>query len=96
MNYRASRVLNVTLDSNQTVVEGQTIVVFGILIANSTNQAAEITIQDGEGDNTIVLTVPAQDSREIRTEFVAHKGLVFTTIGNANVYATIFHSQVGA
>lgn len=96
MNYRASRTTRVTLDQDRVIASGDTITVFGIIVANSANQPAEVDIQDASGNNKITITVPAQDSRESKIEWIADGGVLIDSIGDSNVIVTVFHSQPGS
>ncbi len=95
MDYRASRLSFVTLDADRTIASGSTIVVFGIVVANSTVNVAEVHILDGDQTNRLVITVPPKDSKWIDIEWIADNGLIIDSIGSADVFVTVFHSQAG-
>jgi hypothetical protein len=96
VNYRASVVTRVTLDADRQIASGDSIVVFGIVFSNSTTLPAEIDVLDGAGTKHITVTVPPEDTRIVDFEFIADSGLTIDSLGNANVVATVFHSQGGS
>jgi hypothetical protein len=97
MNARGSRVTRVTLDADRTIASGESITVFGFIVANSTQNAAEVNITDGTAvTKQITVTVPAQDSRTFDIEFVSDDGITIDSLGNENVIVTVFHSQGGS
>lgn len=92
MNYRASRVEQVILDDDRTIESGGTITVFGILVANATASAVAVEVQDIAGTANMTIVVPAGDTRLVDVEWVADRGLQFSSVGSVNVIATVFHS----
>ena len=96
MNVRGSRVSRVTLEKDQTIASGQTITVFGIVIANSSPNTAEVDVQDGDGKKAITFTVGSYDTKVFDVEFIADNGLVIHGIFSQDVIVTVFHSQGGA
>lgn len=96
MNVRASEVTRVDLAQDRTIQSGETITVFGIICANSTDQVAEIDILDGNSTKEITITVPPKSSDRITTEWVASNGVVVCGIGSNEVFVTVFHSSGGS
>ncbi len=96
MNYRAAKTTRVTLDADRTIGDGKTITIFGIIIANSASQAAEVDIQDASGNNKLTITVPSQDSKILDVEFIADGGLLIDDIGSDEVIVTVLHSHAGS
>jgi hypothetical protein len=96
MNVRASEVTRVDLAEDRTIASGETITVFGIVCANSTDLVAEIDILDGNAAKEITVTVPPKDTETVNTEWVASNGVVICGIGSNEVFVTVFHSQGGS
>ncbi len=93
--HSATKVTRVVLDVDRTISTGS-IMVYGIIIANSTASAAEIEIEDFSGATRITVTVPALSSETIDFVFLADSGLGISGVGSTAVFATVFHSQDGA
>lgn len=91
----ATRRTRVTLDQDRTIAAGESIIVYYIIVANSSNQAAEVCIQDADGSNEATITVPAQDSRPIEVVWLADTGLRIDGIGSDQVFVTVWHSSGG-
>jgi hypothetical protein len=97
MDYRASKTTRVTLDADRQIGDGQTITVYGIIIANNhATQPASVEFQSADEDVKFTLNCPAQDSKVMDIEFVADKGLEIDSIGDASVIVSVFHSQAGS
>ncbi len=99
MNYRASRTTRVSLEQDQTIQAGESITIFGFLIANATPNTAEVDIKDASGAKNLTFVVPANDSKMFDIEFIADGGLVIDKLigtGSDRVFVTVFHSQGGS
>ena len=96
MNYRASQVTRVDLSQDRTIGNGETITVFGIVLANSSNFDAEIDIEDTAGIKKLTVSVLSHDSKIIDFEFIADGGLQIDSIGSNEIFATVFHTSGGA
>lgn len=97
MDYRASKTTRVTLGSDQVISEGNTITIYGIIIANNhANQPASIEFQTADGAVDFTLNCPAKDSKVMDIEFIADGGLQIDGIADDSVIVSVFHSQDGA
>lgn len=96
MNYRASNASRVELDQDRLISAGKTITVFGIVIANATDNPALVDIQDAAGVNKLTIVVPCKETFEVSTEWIADGGLQIDGIGSALVIVTVFHSSPGS
>ena len=96
MNYRASRSTQSTLLSDATIQSGSTITVFGIILSNTTNQAAEIVFTDASGTLDFTIICPGCDSKISTIQFVADGGLKVSGLGDAGVKVAVFHSSGGS
>ncbi len=93
----ASRVTSknlVTGDLTLTVVSGEPIQVCGILFDNTTGTSIDVTINDGSGTKVGSINVPACESFEVRTHWLADAGLQLVA-GATGIYVTVFHNSPG-
>ena len=95
MNYRASRITSVALDTDQVIGAGETFTVFGFMISNPTANAVEVEFTDGSGNIKFPVTAHACDTLVVPVEFIADKGLGISGGLSAQIKATVFHSQGG-
>lgn len=93
--HNATRVTRVVLDVDRTISTGS-IMVYGIILSNSTASTAEIEIEDVAGNTRITVTVPAMNSETVDFVFLADKGLIISGVGSTEVFASVFHSSEGA
>jgi hypothetical protein len=77
-----------------TVASGQPIQVCGIVFDNNTGSAIRVRINDGEGNKVSSVNVPACESFEMQTQWLADKGLQLVA-ENTGVFVTIFHNSPG-
>lgn len=99
MNYRASVTTRVNLAADRIIQSGQTITVFGFVLANATPNVAEIDVKDATGQKEMTFVVGANDTKLFEIEFIADGGLMIDKIigpGSDRVYVTVFHSQGGS
>jgi hypothetical protein len=96
MNVRASEITRVDLSQDQTIASGETITVFGIVCANSTDQVAEIDIQDGNSTKELTITVPPKNSQICEIEWIASNGIIICGLASTEVFVTVFHSAGGS
>ncbi len=93
----ASRVTSqdlVTGSLTLTVVSGAPIQVCGIVLDNNTGSAIRVTMNSALGTKLFSVNVPACESFEVRTNWLADKGLQLVA-ENAGLYATVFHNSPG-
>jgi hypothetical protein len=98
MNYRASVLTRVTLETDRLIGEGKSITIFGITVANSADLPALVDIQDASGNNKLTIIVPCKESHSIPYEWIADGGLQIDGMssGGADVIVTVAHSQAGS
>lgn len=98
MNYRASKTTTGDLSSNVTIQNGKAITVFGFIIANSSASDVEVTWTTAETSPVTLgyITVRAHDNGVVPIEWIADKGLIFTSASSSSVHVTVFHSAEGA
>ena len=82
-------------ETDTEIESGDTITVYSIVCSNTTTSAETVTIEEA-GTTTIKvrIRVPADNTTEVTTVFLADKGLQVTT--PANTDCVIFHSQPGS
>jgi len=95
MDIRASRVTRVDLSEDRIISDGETITVFGVVVANSLCVPIEVDIEDGTQEKRITVTVPCADSKVIDFSWVADKGVRISGLASDGdmVFVTVFHSQ---
>jgi len=98
MNWRASRTSVGDLSGNFTVASGAPITVFGFIIANSSSSDVEVTWTTAESSPVTIgyMTVRSHDNGVSPIEFIADKGIIFTSASSASIHVTVFHSNPGA
>ncbi len=75
------------------IAGGESIRVHGI-VATSSGGGATVTVLDNAGATIVVINVIANNTFELKTGFMADKGLKITT--SANGTCTVFHTSGGA
>lgn len=98
MNWRAARTSVGDLSSNFTVASGVPITVFGFIVANSSASDVEVTWTTAESSPVTLgyITVRAHDNGTVPIEWIADKGLIFTSASSSSIHVTVFHSNTGA
>jgi hypothetical protein len=77
-----------------TVASGAPIQVCGMVFNNTTGTSIQVTINDGDGNKISAVTVPAYESFEVQTNWLADTGLQLVA-DSTGVYATVFHNSPG-
>lgn len=77
-----------------TVASGAPIQVCGIVLDNNTGSAIRVAINDAEGNKISSVNVPACESFEINTQWLADKGIQLVS-ECTGVFATVFHNSPG-
>ena len=77
-----------------TVANGEPIQVCGIVFDNNTGSAIRIAINDASGNKVSSCNVPACETFEVRTHWLADKGLQIVS-ECTGVYCTVFHNSPG-
>jgi hypothetical protein len=77
-----------------TVAAGQPIQVCGIVFDNNTGTSIRVAINDADGNKIFSVNVPACESFEVRTHWLADTGLQLVA-ENTGVYCTVFHNSPG-
>jgi len=95
MQKQASRSTRGTLGSNLTIQSGETVNLYGIIIANTTSSPVTVDVQDAAGAVVMSYRIPADDTKEFQTDILMDGGMVIASV-NANIIATVFHSFGGA
>jgi hypothetical protein len=93
----ASRVTTqdlVTGSLTMTVSSGQPVQVCGILLDNNTGSAIRVAINDATGTKVFSVNVPACESFEVSTHWLADRGLQLVS-ECTGVFATVFHNSPG-
>ncbi len=81
--------------ADQAVESEQTIIVYGIVCANTTSSAETVLIEEGDGSTVIqTIQVPANSTVVHNIPFLADNGLNVTP--GANTSVTVYHSKGGA
>jgi len=96
MNYRASVLSRVTLETDQTIGDGKTITIFGITVANTLSTPVLVDIQSIAGNNRLSIAVECRDTVTVPIEWIADGGLLIDGLGDSGVIVTVFHSQAGS
>lgn len=98
MNWRAAKTSVGDLNSNFTVASGSPITIFGFVIANSSSSDVEVTWTTAESSPATIgyITVRAHDNGVVPIEWIADKGIIFTSASSASIHVTVFHSNAGA
>jgi len=97
MNWKAAKVTTGALDSDLSIETGNTITVFCIVVANQNDAAVtDVDIKDGDGNVIIPIAVPQNDTVVIDAVWVADNGITVSSLSDANVHVTVFHSQAGS
>jgi hypothetical protein len=95
MDYRAARTTRVDLATDQVILDGQTFIVFGIIVANRSSDNVEVEFQTGTGAVKFTITASCKSSIVDPIEFIADRGLKIDGFtGGGDVIVSIFHSQV--
>lgn len=96
----AAKHTRLTLDQSRLLEDGESVRVYGMVASN--NSASPVTIEVGRARKTGSLgfyihrwAVPANDSKEFHSHFLADQGLRFSPISD-EVEVTVFHSHGGA
>jgi len=84
----------VTGDLTLTVASGQPIQVCGIVFDNNTGSNIRININDASGTKYSSVTVPAYETFEMSTHWLADTGLQIVS-ECTGVYVTVFHNSPG-
>lgn len=84
----------VTGDLTLTVAFGEPIQVCGIVLDNNTGASIQVTINDANGTKISSVNVPACESFEIQTHWLADAGLQLVA-GSTGVSVTVFHNSPG-
>jgi hypothetical protein len=77
-----------------TVASGQPVQVCGILFDNNTGSAIRVAINDATGTKITSVNVPACESFELRTHWLADTGLQLVS-ECTGVHVTVFHNSPG-
>jgi hypothetical protein len=77
-----------------TVVGGQPIQVCGIVLDNNTGSAIRVTINDATGTKIFSVNIPACETFEVQTRWLADRGLQLVS-ECTGVFATVFHNSPG-
>lgn len=84
----------VTGDLTLTVANGESIQVCGILLDNETGASIVVNIRNGAGTIIGRVTIPAFETFEIRTHWLADAGLQLRA-ATGGVFVTVFHNSPG-
>lgn len=87
----------VTLAADRTI-SANSIVVFGIIIANNLTSPVSVDFTDADGNIELTLNCEAENSIVHNIPFIADDGLLIdaTGIASASVLVTVYHSHDGA
>ena len=77
-----------------TVASGDPIQVCGIVFDNNTGSAIRVRINDADGTKIGSVNVPACESFEIQTHWLADTGLQLVAEA-AGIFVTVFHNSPG-
>jgi hypothetical protein len=77
-----------------TVASGQPLQVCGILLDNNTGTSIRVNINDATGTKIFSVNVPACESFEVRTKWLADTGIQLVA-ECSGVFATVFHNSPG-
>lgn len=77
-----------------TVVNGEPVQVCGIVFDNNTGSAIQVTINNADGTKVSSVNVPACESFEIQTHWLADAGLQLVA-ECGGIYVTVFHNSPG-
>ena len=95
MQKQASRSTRATLGSDFTLLSGNSINLYGIIIANTTSSPVTVNVENAVGTVVFSYRIPADDTKEFDTEILMDGGMVIASV-NADIIATVFHSSSGA
>ncbi len=84
----------VTGDLTLTVASGSPIQVHGILFDNHTGTSIHVELQDADGVVFGTTNVPACESFELQTRWIADKGLKIVSEAGG-MHVTVFHNSPG-
>lgn len=96
----AAKQTRLTLEESRLLESGESIRVYGMLASNNTASAVTIEILRAERTGSLGfyihrLAVPANDSREFHSQWLADHGVRVNPV-SAGVEVTFFHSHGGA
>lgn len=77
-----------------TVANGEPIQVCGIVFDNNTGSAIRVNINDAAGTKIFSVNVPACESFEVRTKWLADTGIQVVS-ECTGIFATVFHNSPG-
>ncbi len=77
-----------------TVANGEPVQVCGIVFDNNTGSAIRVNINDATGTKISSVNVPACESFEVQTHWLADAGVQLVA-ENAGIYVTVFHNSPG-
>lgn len=97
MQVFASRYTYQTLATTLTVLNGLPVRVFGVVIANTVASTQIVYLKEADGTTFATFYIAQDTSFYFDTHFLADKGLtVVAASPNANIAATVFHSQASS
>jgi hypothetical protein len=76
------------------VASGAPVQICGIVLDNNTGSAIRVAINDAAGDKIFSINVPACESFEVRSRWLADRGLQLVS-ECTGVFATVFHNSPG-
>ena len=77
-----------------TVASGEPIQVCGMVFNNTSGFSIQVTINDADGNKLSAVTVPAFESFEVQTHWLADAGLQLVASAGG-VFVTVFHNSPG-
>ena len=77
-----------------TVASGEPIQVCGIVLDNNTGSSIRVTLNNAAGTKISSVNVPACETFEVRTHWLADAGLQVVA-GSTGVHCTVFHNSPG-
>ncbi len=84
----------VTGDLTLTLVNGEPVQICGILFDNTTGTSIQVDINDADGTKSGSVNVPACESFELETHWLADAGLQLVA-SSGGIDVTIYHNSPG-